>query len=577
MILSDASNLYVFCKEQKNEVLHFAAQEFFRYLRKITGAEKSRPSTELVLEFESDDIFSPDSFKIEASPEVLYISGANARSVLYGVYAVLEKLGCVFCLPGEEEEYVPSLAQARLEEGEFSEKALLVKRGLALHELCDRTGDFAVKMLDFMAKNRYNLLLTSDGRYDPADTQVMLYCQVREKLLPELRRRGIIIELSEHMTHMFMPAEKLIENPHWAAMVNGERLPEGQLCYACNEAVEYLCNGFCEYVKTRPEAHVFALWPLDGNGYCECGKCAGDNTVFAASCVIAEELKKIRPDAQFEFLAYKPETKRIPAVKCADNMNVLLCDEFGECVGDWVGLSSGAGGCVMLEYDLGNSYRYQGNTWIAPGHSRPLAEKLARLGYDGVISYLIPLTSFWRPCLNYYFFGKYLWSSPLSEEELLRKIIYAKFPEHQREVLEVVSNIIEKTNNLYLFKKYHLRARSFGCENFNSEDDFDKIISSFRELLESLDVLFERITRGKKELLRWKAYVYFFISYYVTRTENFQPLPLSRHSEELAESAFADYFEEFEEAQMLCSSMKFLKWRFDKIAKWDTKTLADPC
>jgi len=62
-----------------------------------------------------------------------------------------------------------------------------------------------------MAKNRLNYLLVSEDR--PSDcagqAHAMIWKDVQAELLPELKKRGFTIEMSEHWHAGFLPAVAL--------------------------------------------------------------------------------------------------------------------------------------------------------------------------------------------------------------------------------------------------------------------------------------------------------------------------------------------------------------------------------
>ncbi len=101
------------CAEQKSqyvivsaETTMFAAGELQRYVEKVTGVElpladaANGPAVRLVIEGTSEE---RDRFRISADGDDLVISGANVRSVLYGVYSFLERFcGVRFYAPDFE-------------------------------------------------------------------------------------------------------------------------------------------------------------------------------------------------------------------------------------------------------------------------------------------------------------------------------------------------------------------------------------------------------------------------------------------------------------------------------------------
>lgn len=225
----------------QDEVIGFAASELQRYLERMTGAKlpvaddgcaaDGRFTVELDVDAQSD--LAHDAFRITVAPGSILLQAGVPRGVLYAVYALLERLGCRWVHPGEAQEIVPKLVAIDLPDGEHIEIPRIEHRGLALYGLYDKTAELGAVMIDWMAKNRLNLLLTSWERPDPTNTQTMFWHQVGDRLVPELKRRGILLDMSEHSTEYFFPRSLFHEHPecepgsaHRVGSGAGPRAPE---------------------------------------------------------------------------------------------------------------------------------------------------------------------------------------------------------------------------------------------------------------------------------------------------------------------------------------------------------------
>ena len=249
-----------------------------------------------------------------------------SRGLLYAVYSLLEELGCRWVFPGDAEEVVPRLETLQARAGKRRSIPRLVRRGLALYQLNERTQDLAVGIIDWMAKNRLNHLMTSWERNFETDGHDMRWKDVAPELLAEVQKRGITLEVSEHMTHLFFPPEMFDQHPDWFALVDGART-RGQICFSNDEAVAYFGEQLSEFSAVHPEIDVIGTWPLDGLGYCECKGCRQPYTAFEAFETWADSVNEVRPGLEVEFLAYKPRPfpfrcrrrgfRRTPAPSCA--------------------------------------------------------------------------------------------------------------------------------------------------------------------------------------------------------------------------------------------------------------------
>ena len=109
-------------KLQADHTIDFAAEELKKYMRMMmpeTGdiiiayAPEAKDGFRLGLLQDFDLPFTgkrtdlDDEYYINMDVEGGYIAGSNPRSVLFGIYRYLKKLGVRFMFPGAEGEYVP--------------------------------------------------------------------------------------------------------------------------------------------------------------------------------------------------------------------------------------------------------------------------------------------------------------------------------------------------------------------------------------------------------------------------------------------------------------------------------------
>jgi hypothetical protein len=93
----------------------FAIQELQRYVKDMSGAAlpivrapSGKPGIVLVsgpLERDKQPVEDPreeDHYRLNVDAKEVRIEGASPRAVLFGVYDVLERLGCGWCVPGDD-------------------------------------------------------------------------------------------------------------------------------------------------------------------------------------------------------------------------------------------------------------------------------------------------------------------------------------------------------------------------------------------------------------------------------------------------------------------------------------------
>jgi hypothetical protein len=458
--LSQKGNLhYIVIPDQSDQIVQFAASELKTYLQKITGVEmkileqsNARGKKGIIqLIFEKKESLKWDGFRMEINREQIRLSARESRGLLYAVYNLLEGSGCLFFYPGEKEEIVPRKNEIAFAMDTIICNPILEHRGLAPYGLNGGSVDMGRKFIDWMAKNRLNYILVSENRPSDSDGPAhgSIWKEVHRDLLPELQKRGFVIEMSEHCAPVFFPRALFKEHPDWFAMSNGQRKLgpppySGQMCYSNKEAVDYYANAIANYAAKHPEFHIIGTWPLDGGEYCECENCKDPETVFKAVMHVAEKVKKVRPDMIVEHLAYKVQTWRPPGMEIPKNMSVLWCPDAGDrdsLVREWIEKTRGAGGVYQFEYYMGDNYRTRANVWLRPEYAAGVARNASEMGYRGVISLFLPIQNWWRASFNNWFFARACWDEDLNIKSSIRNYCMtyygAKGPE-----IETVFNLI---------------------------------------------------------------------------------------------------------------------------------------
>ena len=325
----------------------FAAEELRRYLFDMSGADlpiylttQDPPSRNrdhaIVLGHaapgpirEELSGLPEDAFLIRTMHTRLILAGACPRATLYAVYTFLEDLGVGFPRPGQsylkkpfnepgpQEETVPkktTIAVAkvdRLEKPSFSYRAILTFPMIR---------DRAVREIDWLAKNRLNWvhLITN------TDLSVWEKEQVREVLMPEIRKRGIHVQGIGHSFYAYVPPKKYqAQHLEYFAMMDGERRTEHRrgatLCVSNPEVVRVMTENMSAFLRENPEIEIIDLWNNDGLGWCECPRCREMNGCAADSeqpytsitrgylrfvNEVAGELAKRHPGVKINALAY---------------------------------------------------------------------------------------------------------------------------------------------------------------------------------------------------------------------------------------------------------------------------------
>lgn len=310
-----------------SETERFAAAELSRYLERMSGAPfpvAGSPAAGPVVALRVDSAYgarrgSDEAFSIAIRGDSLVLTGGSPRAVLYAAYDLLARLGCRWIAPeldfyagaGEvvprRERLVYAPAGAVEERPRFSVRKLDVEEGLSHDEASLR------RMIEWMPKARFNTLQVP---LDYNGTGRVRWDAWRAALVPELRLRGIGVEVGGHGYQNFLDDEmeggRLFElHPEWFgrdAQCRPSR--EDRLVFNTEDpgAVAYLTRNVVAYLQARPEITIFDFWPPDGARWAECPawEAFGTPQDRQARLVnhVAAEVRRARPDVRLEIIAY---------------------------------------------------------------------------------------------------------------------------------------------------------------------------------------------------------------------------------------------------------------------------------
>lgn len=266
----------------------FAARELCAYVRRMTGtapAVVEAPAVEfpdavasgIVLSGPADGESSSDalraaaralpddpprdafSIRVTAGDEI-GLAGATHRATLYAAYALLETLGVRFFAPAYPfyegaAERVPDRDVLRFHGVETVESPSFAVRRKYVEEGWSHTPLTLAALVDWMAKTRHNVLVC------PTDYRgfgVTEWDAFRDELVPELEKRGLLLETGGHGFDSFVDPEATNgDNPEWfVGDANVFDLTDERAVRAYLERV-------CEYLRERPEIDIFDAWPPD--------------------------------------------------------------------------------------------------------------------------------------------------------------------------------------------------------------------------------------------------------------------------------------------------------------------------
>ena len=449
----------------------WAATELQRYARQITGCElpiarrqSRRPAIVLGLREElspADRALLPlpatgyDGYAIAVHPAVgktaarIVVAGGNQRGVIYGVYDLLERLGCRWFYPTEDAadpEVVPRQDTISLAAGSWAVASPMKYR------ICNGSEWFfqmqaapALKQLEWAMKARYNAMGWQ------ADTSTPLEAQYRKLadtgLLVELTKRDMLLHGPAHSFNLLLRAEDyMADHPEWFGLRNGKRVPQtfagAQFCWSNREARKKFTDNVEAFARLAPQIRILCLVPFDGGPACECDQCkkaGASNLLMLLMGEVIERLKTSRPDLLVETVGgYGPMTDPPDNAQIHPQQRVVWA-HWGR--GYTLGYDderydrkdnlekwrrAARGGITLCQYYTDNfaePWVMSPFTVAMEGDRRYFRQK----GIDSVYMLMWPRGYWWNHGLNGYLAGRCFYDFSLSPYDVLRDYARAYF------------------------------------------------------------------------------------------------------------------------------------------------------
>ena len=289
----------------KYDVIGFAKEEFEKYL-KILGVEADI-DLGLFEKFgqfvEVEDPRRDDAYIICVKDKKGFIAGSNERSIIFGVYRLLQEWGITWVRPGPNGTKYPEKCEPidlDIREAASKRNRIMCIEGAVSIENC-------IDMIEWMTKvgfNGYYIQFTNgyvffDRWYShmrsttkqPAPISQEQATEYVEKMTYEIKRRGLMLHRMGHGWHCrafgvpdagwYQYDENEIPQ-HFkevCAMVDGERKCwnnrplQTQLCYTNPLVIEKMTDEVLKYALEHPETDVLYFWLGDGGKHCQCEEC----------------------------------------------------------------------------------------------------------------------------------------------------------------------------------------------------------------------------------------------------------------------------------------------------------------
>lgn len=276
----------------------YAAEELRRHLYTLVGAGlplRRREGTQGAKVFLNDrtaaeaagiDVaamqLAPEAFHLETRDGNLYLLGGGPRGVLYGVYDVLEALGCRWFAP--EVSRIPRCDRLELPP--------LCKTAAPAFEFRD-TFNWDVSDPTWWVRNRMNGWYTAVPDYMGGHMTYGMFVHTFDVLVP--------------------PAEFFAGHPEYFSQIDGMRRREhSQLCLTNPEVLRIVTERVLERMRHDPKATIFSVSQNDCEGYCQCPQCRAvaeeegsqSGPLLRFVNAVAAETAKVFPDKLIDTLAY---------------------------------------------------------------------------------------------------------------------------------------------------------------------------------------------------------------------------------------------------------------------------------
>ena len=282
----------------------YAAAELRHYLNLITAvpfaitSEEGGPAIAIAL----DKALGDDAFAIKTAGSSIHIVGGR-RGVIYGVYELLEAMGCRFFTPTCEK--IPCVPDLPLPMINCAHKPALEYRWHNYKDLAQNPR--------FAVKSRLNGTALPEEYGGGAPYAWFVHSFEREIIHPD---------------------DYFDEHPEYFSMVDGKRLRDfSQLCLTNPEVLDITVEKVRAALRSRPECRIISVSQNDCENFCECPACAAIDSreeSHAGSLIwfvnqVAERIEEEFPQVVVDTLAYMYSRKPPKYLRPRHNVCVRLC------------------------------------------------------------------------------------------------------------------------------------------------------------------------------------------------------------------------------------------------------------
>ena len=508
IVENGVSNYSIVLPARPSEVDRFAAKELQKYIRRISGAvlpiagSRTPHSVLIGLTF-AKKLGIPvnraklgyDGYVIKSAGNTVVLAGREERGTLYAVYSFLEKIGCRWYAPNYKfygkwgGQYVPKMSSITFPKICIFRKPDYEYRKEYVEEGWTHTVSADRKLISWMAKVGMNTLvypLNYDGE------NRVVWDKVRKRLIPELQKRGLLIEVGGHGYQNFLPPAKYFKkHPDWFGSWNGKRSEYANVVFntANKEAMKQFTDNVLSYLKSHPEIDILDLWPPDG------ARWSNDSANLALGSPsdrqalllnhVAAIIRRLYPRIKVESIAYSYYLKP-PGKIAIDQPNILMdfCPisrSFAHPIWDTANAENARYDRILKRWLDGKAFKgemgfysyYTKYVWrslpvVIPHLIQREMAYLHSLGVDGIGCFSEPGNWFTYE-LNHYTIAKASWNSDVNVDSLLAGFMrrrYGKAANYLGRYFRIIETTVPHANRLPGTRPPDLRQVDAYMRNF---------------------------------------------------------------------------------------------------------------
>lgn len=346
--------------------------------------------------------------------------------------------------------------------------------------------------LDYASRNRMDTISV-----DYSSPRSSSWSDIR-RWVPQLRRRGLKLSVSQHSYMQFLPAKRYFrDHPEWFALIDGQRsdVQRQTFCTSSKQALSVFLGNLRQYVKAVPEVDRFDLFPEDGCKWCECARCRRisepDHHAILAN-QMAKTVWSVYPDKPFSILAYStcraaPKPGLLdPAIEimfCWWGRDYSLPFNHKNCAIHYDREYNDAGhpACCIQQRDFGDWLKRYGKTNSMVVFEQHLCQSIRgpnllpvpvldrdyrwfqSIGLSGIVHQYFGTTPTWTSALNCYVSVRKLWNP----RENVRKLIKEFFELCYENAAEPIQRLYERIDHGFPHMRRTYRATERRARNFN--------------------------------------------------------------------------------------------------------------